>query len=80
LIDWISLIVLVLQLVNKMLTWAAEQRAITLGQQQEIARETLEILRKAGVAKDVLSKIDGMSDADVDDLLHRLEPREPPGK
>lgn len=75
--SWVSLILAVLQLANKLLEYGQQQKWIAVGRDEEIARSTAEILRKTNYAKAALQEFAGKSDSDVDDFLRSLEPGEP---
>ena len=70
--SWPSLALALLKLVNTYLTWARERELISIGQDREIARETSEILSKSQFAKETMTAITGLSEAQTDDLLKQL--------
>ena len=71
--SWIQLVLLGLQLVNKLTDWALEKSAINEGERREIARQSAEILRKVGVRDEIVSRIRDLSDSDLDLELRGLE-------
>lgn len=71
--SWIQLILLGLQLVNKITDWALEQKAIQEGERREIARQTASILKKVGVRDEIVARINNLSDSELDDELRKLE-------
>jgi hypothetical protein len=73
--DWVKLILLILQLADKLFDWVQAQGYIKQGRDEEIARQTAAILAKTEYAKDVRSKIAAMDDKAVDDALRDLEPK-----
>lgn len=73
--DWVKLIVLVLGLIDKFVSYARDQGLIKQGQDEEIARTTAAILSKTEYAKNVRDKIAAMDDAAVDAALRDLEPK-----
>lgn len=79
--SWVSLILAVLQLANKLLEYGQQQKWISEGQDQAIAAATAEILRKSNYAKAALDEMRGRTDAELDDFLRNLEPgRDKDGK
>lgn len=74
---WVSLILAILQLANKLLEYGQQQKWIAVGRDEEIARATAAILRKTEYAKAALQEATSMSDSAVDDFLRGLEPGEP---
>lgn len=73
--DWIKLILLILGIVDKLITYARDQGLINQGRDEEIARQTAAILAKTEYAKNVREKIATMDDAAVNAALRDLEPK-----
>lgn len=71
---WASIILLILQLVNKLTTIGMENKWIKAGEDKQIAASSAAILQKTSFAKETLSEITKLKDTEVDDLLRRLEP------
>lgn len=71
--SWIQIILLGLQLVNKLTDWALERSAIQEGERLEIARQTAAILKKVGVRDEIVESVRNLSDSDLDLELHKLE-------
>lgn len=70
--SWVSLILAVLQLANKLMEYGQQQKWIGEGEDRVIAASTAEILRKTNYAKASLEEFAGKSDSDVDDFLRGL--------
>jgi len=75
--NWIGLILAILQLVNKLMEYGLQQKWIAEGEARMAAKAAAEIMRKSGYAKAALEEFAGKSDADVDDFLRSLEPGQP---
>lgn len=71
--SWIQLVLLGLQLVNKLTDWALEKSAINEGERREIARQSADILKKVGVRDEIVARIRDLSDSDLDLELRGLE-------
>lgn len=78
--SWISLILAVLQLANKLMEYGQQQKWIGEGEAIQIAKASAEIMRKSNYAKHALEEFAGKSDADIDDFLRRIEPGESDSK
>ncbi len=78
--SWISLILALLQLANKLMDWGQQQKWIGEGEAIQIAKASAEIMRKSNYAKKALEEFAAKSDSDVDDFLRGLEPGEPDSK
>lgn len=70
--SYVSLIVLFLQLVNRLLEWGQQQKWIKEGEDRVIAASSAEILRKTQYGKKALEEFSSMSESDVDDFLRGL--------
>jgi len=77
---WISIILALLQLANKLFDIGQQQKWIGEGEEQAAMKAAAEILRKSQYAKKALEEFAGEPDADLDDFLHNLEPRDPNSK
>ena len=73
--SWISLALTLLQIVNKIMSWANERELISRGHDEAIAEVTQSILVKTTAGKAMMEKVNAMSDAEVDVGLRDLEPR-----
>ncbi len=71
---WVSIILALLQLANKLFEYGQEQKWISEGQSIAVALATAEILRKSNYAKQAIKEFEDKSDSDVDDFLRSLEP------
>lgn len=72
--DWIKLAVLLLQLANKIVSWAHDQGLIDEGRQQVISETALAIAAKVRTRDQIMEAVNAMSDKDVDVGLRGLEP------
>ena len=75
---WGRIILLVLQGVMLVISWAQRNGYIREGYDKAIAEVSREIFRKTEHAKAVKEKIDAMSDDEVDAALVGLEPNDVP--
>jgi hypothetical protein len=75
-VSWLSLILAVIQLVNRLVQYGQEQKWIGEGEARQIAKAQAESIRKSGYAREVMAEVDAMSDTAVDDGLRDLEPGE----
>ena len=73
---WASVILACLKIASLLLQMGQERKWISEGEEKALASSLAEILRKTKYAKDALEEFRGKSDADLDDFLHKLEPRE----
>lgn len=73
--SWISLALTLLQIVNKIMSWANERKLIEQGYDKAIAEVTQSILVKTTAGKAIMDKVNRMSDAEVDNALRDLEPK-----
>jgi len=69
-----KIILAILQIALVLLRWGQEQRWIDEGRRQEIAKNLVETLRITGYAKKALEEAGLLSDSQLDDELHKLEP------
>ena len=72
---WIKIIFLVLKIADMLLSSARENKWIKIGEDREIAKQLAEISRKAGISKQVMQEISGLSDDKLDERLRELEPK-----
>lgn len=73
--NWLSLALTLLQIVNKIMSWANESKIRAEGYDKAIAEVTQSILVKTDVGKKIMEKVNAMSDAEVDAALRDLEPK-----
>lgn len=73
--DWVKIVLLILQLGEKIFDYAKAQGYIQQGRDEEIARQTAAILAKTEYARDVRDKIAAMDGPSVDAALRDLEPK-----
>lgn len=72
--DWAKIILLVLQLVDKLIDYVHDQKLIDQGRQEEISKQALIIASKVSSAKKIMEQINAMSPGEVDQALRDLEP------
>ncbi len=79
--QWLSLILAVMSLLDKFTDWAIEHKWLAEGARREIAKAQAESIRKSGYAKEIMAEVDAMSEPAVDGGLRDLEPgeRDKPG-
>lgn len=70
--EWISLVVALLKLVNAIVNWAHDNGLIDEGRKQVIAETALNIAAKVRTRDQIREQIDAMSEADVDSQLGGL--------
>lgn len=75
---WGRVILLALQGIMFVISWAQRNGLIQEGYDKAIAEMAREIFRKTEHAKQLKEKIDAMSDAEVDAALVGLEPNDVP--
>jgi hypothetical protein len=74
---WVSFALALLKLVNSIISWAHKRELISEGYRQALAEQAFAIATKVQTKKAIQERVDAMSEAEVDDALHGLEP--PPG-
>lgn len=74
-----KIVLLVLQLIEKIINGLHDRGLIDQGYQKAIAESNARMLRNNTYAKEVMQRVNDMSDSDVDKLLRELEPSEPVG-
>ncbi len=72
-IAWGQIILLVLQLLDRMLAYGQQQKWINQGKDEEIAKQAVEVLRKTDYAKRAMDEAVAMSTDAVDKRLRDLE-------
>ncbi len=77
---WLNLILMILQLVNRLMEYGQEQKWIGEGEDRQIAKALAEQLRKTNYAKQALQEARLMSDAELAQRLRDLEPGETDSK
>lgn len=73
--DWVKIVLLILQLADKVFDWSVKQGYIQQGRDEEIAQQTAAILAKTEYAKNVRAKIATMDSETVNTALRDLEPK-----
>jgi hypothetical protein len=72
---WPEIILLLLKIVNAIMGEVGNQRQFQAGADAEIAKISAAILRKTAAGKEIMEKVDALSDDDVDAALRGLEPK-----
>lgn len=72
---WAKAILVGLQLIEALTTWLREKQQMDAGADREIAKITASILVKTQAGKEILARVSGMSDEEVDAALKELEPK-----
>lgn len=72
--DWLALGLALLKLVNLVLGWVHEEEWKAEGRKEALAQALAETARKVGVRDEILREVAKLSDAELDDKLHGLEP------
>lgn len=75
--NYVGIILALLSLASKLFDWFQERKWIAEGADREIAKASVEILRKTNYAKTTLKEFAAKSDSELDDLLRSFEPGEP---
>ncbi len=70
---WGQIILLVLQLLDRMVAYGQQQKWINQGKDEEIAKQAVEVLRKTDYAKRAMEEAAAMSTDTVDKRLRDLE-------
>lgn len=73
-ISWISFALALLKLVNSIISWAHDRELISEGYREAFAEQALAIATKVRTRDQIREKVDAMSEVEVDDALHGLEP------
>lgn len=74
-ISWLSFAIALLKLVNGIMNWASRRELIDEGRRQVIAEISLSIAQKVATKKQIMERVDGLTDSQLDDELRGLEPR-----
>ena len=74
-IAWAKVILLFLQLVDKIYDFAVRQGYIEQGRDQVLGEMALALAQKAAGKKRIEEQVNAMSEAEVDTALRDLEPR-----
>lgn len=69
---WVEIALGLLKLANLIMGWVTTEQAKQSGRDEEIARQTMEILRQTDMGKKIMEKIDAMSDSDLDNVIDSL--------
>lgn len=70
--SWTSVILSGLALLNSLMKWAMEKRAITMGEERQVAKATLELLEQTKEGKELRDRIRKLDDAESNDLWDRM--------
>ena len=62
---WFTIVKVGLQLLNTIVQWANRKSLISLGERQQIARQSVAVLRSAGITKDMIAEIVILSDEEL---------------
>lgn len=79
-LDWAKIILLILQVADKLIDYVQDQKLIQQGRDEEIAKAAQAIMAKTKSGKAILERINAMSDTEVDQALRDLEPSDAGGK
>lgn len=71
---WASIILAVLRLANSVLTVVQQNKWISVGEEQAIAKMGAEIARRAQISEEVWNEVRNLGEEQIDDLLRSLEP------
>ena len=77
--DWIAIAKLLLGIVQWTMRRADENRSIKAGQDAEIAKQTVAILRMTDAGKKLMERIDAMSSDELDNLFDEFGADGPSG-
>ena len=73
-LNWMSFLFGLLKLVNWVLEQKKIREAMTAGQDAEIARQLQEIMRKTEKGREIMEKVELLTDTELGDELRKLEP------
>lgn len=73
---WGEIALALIKIVSAFLDAAQRRQWLKEGEEKAIAKALAETLRMSGYAKHALEEFAGKSDADIDDFLRNLEPRD----
>ncbi len=71
--EWVGIVLAVLQLANRLLTYGQQQGWVKEGQDKFVALTAAEILRKTTYAKEALEQAGVLTPTELDDKLRDLE-------
>lgn len=72
--SWLEIALALLKLANMIVSWVREKQQMDAGHDRAIAEASASILSKTQAAKEIMAKISGMTEAQVDAALKELEP------
>lgn len=72
---YVQIIYLILSALNWLLRMGEQRKWINIGEQQAIAKQQAEILRKSEYGRKMLADVEQLSDIQLDAGLRDLEPR-----
>lgn len=67
--NYIKLVVLLLQITQSIIRWMNDQKMISVGEQRVIAKQLEAVAKAAQIAKDVHADVANKTDAEIDDAL-----------
>lgn len=67
--NYIKLVVLLLQITQSIIRWMNDQKMISVGEQRVIAKQLEALAKAAKIAKDVHADVANKTDAEIDDAL-----------
>ena len=70
--SWLKIGLLLLQVANKIFDSVRRQQDFNAGRDAEIAKQSMAILAKTAQGKQIMEKLNSMSDAEVDDITKQL--------
>ena len=73
-LTWASLALAILKVINAFMNYFNQEKLIQSGYDKAIADVSAAILQKTAAGKAILEKVNNMSELQVDDELHNLEP------
>lgn len=74
-LSWGSIILLLLQIANKLYTSLQEKQTFDAAIDQAIAELNSEMFKKTQYAQKIMADINTKSDSNIDIILHDLEPK-----
>lgn len=74
-LTWAEIILAVLKLINASMSAVNQEKWMQAGRDEEIAKAAQDILAKTRTGKQIMDRINALSDADVDAELRGLEPK-----
>ena len=67
--SWFAIVRIGLQLLNTLVQWANRKSMISIGEQKEIARQTADFLRSAGITDEIIAQVVTMTPDELDRVL-----------